>query len=108
MLWLESSDEPVTLMSRAFVREESDEQGPRRSYPLPERTDPGYDRAAASALLEGARVGDIAAAEAATGYVWGEPLLRSYVEQAWQDAREKGDERLEQVAARYLTKTSRR
>ena len=45
-------------MSRAFVREDNDENLPRRSYRLPSRDDPAFDAAAARALLEGARVGD--------------------------------------------------
>jgi hypothetical protein len=89
-------------VSRAFVREDDNENRPRRSYPLPPRDDPGYDHAAARALLEGARVGDIASAEEATGYAWGAPELRSHVEQilAWAEA--EGDERLAQVAERFL------
>ena len=89
-------------VSRAFVREDDNENRPRRSYPLPPRDDPGYERAAARALLEGARVGDTATAEEATGYAWGAPELRSHVEQilAWAEA--EGDERLAQVAERFL------
>jgi len=61
-------------MSRAFVKE--DEGGPERRYVLPHRDDPGYDEAAALALLEGADAGDSYGAERATGYRWGEPKLR--------------------------------
>ena len=43
-------------MSRAFIKEDAD--GPERRYNLPARSDPGYDAAAALALLEGANVGD--------------------------------------------------
>jgi hypothetical protein len=89
-------------MSRAFVREDAGDERPRRSYSLPPRDDPDYDRAAAQALLEGARIGDTAAAEEATGYRWGEPALRPYVETLLLWAREAGDERLEQVAERFL------
>ena len=89
-------------MSRAFVREEGGEDLPRRSYSLPPRGDPGYDAAAARALLEGARAGDTLGAEEATGYAWGTPALRQHVERllAWAEA--DGDDRLVQVAERFL------
>lgn len=89
-------------MSRAFVKEEGDADRPRRSWPLPAREDPGYDPAAARALLEGARVGDTGSAEEATGYPWGDPRLRSHVERILQWAEADGDERLVQVAERFL------
>jgi Xaa-Pro aminopeptidase len=38
----------------------------------------------------------------ATGYYWGEPLLRPYVEEFRAAAEAAGDDRLEQVARRYL------
>jgi hypothetical protein len=41
-------------------------------------------------------------AERATGYYWGEPLLRPYVEEFRAAAEAAGDDRLEQVARRYL------
>jgi hypothetical protein len=89
-------------VSRAFVKEDGDEHRPRRNYSLPPRDDPGYDAAAARALLEGARVGDTLGAEEATGYAWGTPSLRPHVEKvlAWAEA--DGDERLAQVAERFL------
>lgn len=89
-------------MSRAFVREDAGEDRPRRAYALPARDDPDYDRSAAAALLEGARIGETFAAEEATGYRWGEPTLRPYVVKILAWAREAGDERLEQVAERFL------
>lgn len=89
-------------MSRAFVREDTGPDLPGRSYALPPREDPAYDLAAARALLEGARVGETFAAEDATGYRWGEPILRRHVERLLTWAREAGDERLEQVAERFL------
>ena len=68
-------------MSRAFVKEDAGGWGdPGKRYSLPGRTDPGYDEAAAEALLEGARSGDTGSAESATGYYWGEPKLRPHVE----------------------------
>jgi hypothetical protein len=87
-------------MSRAFVKE--DAGGPERRYKLPPKTDPGYDAAAAWALLEGANAGDSYSAELATGYRWGEPKLRPHVEQILQEARDAANERLEQLAERFL------
>ena len=75
---------------------------PRRNYGLPERDDPGYDRAAARALLEAARVSETQLAERATGYYWGEPALRPYVEEMLAEAEQAQDDRLEQVARRFL------
>jgi hypothetical protein len=89
-------------MSRAFTKEDHDEPRPRRSWSLPPRDDPSYDEAAASALLEGARVSEVLEAEEATGYAWGEPRLRRFVEQKLERARAEGDDRLEQVAERFL------
>jgi hypothetical protein len=87
-------------MSRAFVRE--DAGGPEPRYNLPPRTDPGFDAAAAQALLDGANVGDSYGAELATGYRWGEPKLRPHVERILTQARQEGNERLEQLARRFL------
>jgi hypothetical protein len=87
-------------MSRAFVKEDSDEPAPR--YYLPKRDDPGYDAAAAAALLEGANVGDSFSAEQATGYTWGEPRLRPHMERILREAEAAGNERLEQLARRFL------
>jgi hypothetical protein len=87
-------------MSRAFVNENAD--GPKPRYVLPKRDDPGFDEAAAWALLEGANVGDSHSAQLATGYEWGEPRLRPHVERILAQAREQGNERLEQLAQRFL------
>jgi hypothetical protein len=89
-------------MSRAFLRDDAEGEMPRRHYDLPARDDPGYDRAAARARLEAARVGETQLAERATGYYWGEPVLRPYVEVVLQEAEAAGDDRLEQVARRFL------
>jgi hypothetical protein len=75
---------------------------PRRNYALPDRADPGFDLAAARALLDAARVNETQLAERATGYYWGEPKLRRHVEQILADAERDGDDRLEQVARRFL------
>jgi hypothetical protein len=90
-------------MSRAFVKEDGAAWGdPGRRYSLPDRTDPGFDEAAAEALLEGARAGDTGSAESATGYYWGEKRLRPFVEKIRARAQREGDERLEQLAERFL------
>lgn len=75
---------------------------PRRNYALPERDDPEYERAAARALLEAARVNETQLAERATGFLWGEPALRPYVEEMLLEAERAKDDRLEQVARRFL------
>lgn len=89
-------------MSRAFVHEDSGTSGPRKRYILPSRDDPGYDAAAATLLLEAARAGETASAEEATGYYWGEPRLHSHVRSVLARAEAEGDERLAQLAARFI------
>jgi hypothetical protein len=89
-------------MSMAFLRDDAEGEMPRRAYDLPERDHPDYDRAAARALLEAARVNETQLAERATGYYWGEKRLRSYVEEIRASAEKSGDDRLEQVARRFL------
>ena len=89
-------------MSRAFLRDDAEGEMPRRNYALPERDDPEFERAAARALLEAARVNETQLAERATGFYWGEPRLRPYVEEALAEAERARDERLEQVARRFL------
>jgi hypothetical protein len=89
-------------MSRAFVNEDAGAGGPRKDYHLPDRDDPDFDAAAAKALLEGARAGDTASAEEATGYRWGEPTLAAHVRRIRHAAEAEGDDRLEQLARRFL------
>ena len=89
-------------MSQAFLRDDAEGEMPRRNYALPARDDPEFDRAAARALLEAARVNETQLAERATGYYWGEPRLRPYVEELLAEAEAAKDERLEQVARRFL------
>ena len=91
-------------MSRAFIKE--DASGPERRFNLPPKTDPGYDAAAAMALLEGANVGDSYSAELATGYTWGESKLKPHIERILTQARAEGNERLEQLAERFLKATA--
>jgi type IV pilus biogenesis protein CpaD/CtpE len=92
-------------MSRAFAPKDDPPDPPAATYSLPGRDDAGYDAAAAAALLQGARIADTATAEVATGYRWGEPRLRRHVEKILELAIASGDERLEQVAGRFLRAT---
>jgi hypothetical protein len=89
-------------MSRAFVKEDAGWSDPGKRYSLPARDDPGYDEAAAEALLQAARAGDTGSAENATGYYWGEKQLRPFVEKILARAEREGDERLTQLATRFL------
>lgn len=89
-------------MSRAFLRDDAEGEMPRRNYNLPDRDDPEFDRVSARALLEAARVSETQLAERATGYYWGEPVLRPYVEELLAEAVRAKDERLEQLARRFL------
>ncbi|HVH38585.1 MAG TPA: hypothetical protein VM764_01045 [Gemmatimonadaceae bacterium] len=86
----------------AFLRDDAEGEMPRRNYGLPARDDPDFDRVAARALLEAARVSETQLAERATGYYWGEPSLRPYVEVILAEAERDRDDRLEQVARRFL------
>lgn len=88
-------------MSRAFAREDPNDP-PDKDFGLPDRNDPGFDAAAARALLEAARAGDTDAAERATGYYWGEQRLRPHVRRILTEAIEAGDERLAQLAKRFV------
>ena len=87
-------------MSRAFVHEDPAEPEPK--YDLPARTDPGFDAAAARALIQGANAGDSLSAETATGYRFGEARLRPHVERMLAEAIAEKDERMEQLARRFL------
>lgn len=90
-------------MSRAFLRDDAEGEMPFRDYGLPaDREDPDFDRIAARALLEAARVGETQLAERATGYYWGEPRLKPYVETILAEAERASDDRLEVLARRFL------
>ena len=89
-------------MSRAFLRDDAEGEMPRRNYDLPERDDPEFERAAARAMLEAARVNETQLAERATGLYWGEARLRPFVEEMLVEAERAKDERLAQVARRFL------
>jgi hypothetical protein len=90
-------------MSRAFVNEDAEPWGdPSRRYVLPDRDDPDFDAAAAEALLDAARDGQTGSAEMATGYYWGETRLKPHVQRILDHAIENGDDRLVQLAQRFL------
>ena len=95
-------------MSRAFVNEDAEGGDTTGRYTLPDRSDPEFDLAAARALLRGADLGDTLGAEAATGYFWGDPALAVHVERILGEAREDRDDRLEQLAERFLRAQGRR
>jgi len=88
-------------MSRAFINEDAGgDQAPR--FSLPERDSPHYDEAAAWALIQGADEGDSVSAEWATGYRWGEARLAPEVRRILADAEERGQDRVAQLARRFL------
>jgi hypothetical protein len=89
-------------VSRAFVNEDAGSSGPVKGFGLPARDDPSYDAVATEVLLEAARAGDTSSAEQATGYYWGEPKLKDHVRRILARAQQAGDERLEQLARRFL------
>ena len=86
----------------AFLREDAEGEMPRRDYGLPPRDDPEFDARAARALLEAARVGETQLAERATGYYWGETVLKPHVDAIRAEAERRGDDRLAQLAERFL------
>lgn len=91
-------------MSRAFVREDDGGFVAPGRFALPPPDAPGYNAAAARALIEAARDGNTASAEAATGYLWGEPRLHHHVRRllAEAEAAPEQDRRLIRVARRFL------
>ena len=89
-------------MSRAFVGENEQWGDPGYRIALPARDDPGFDAAAAEALIEAARNGQTGAAEVATGYYWGEKALHGEVRKILERARAARDERLIQLCERFL------
>jgi len=90
-------------MSRAFVGEHDQWGDPGYRVALPPRGDPGFDAAAAEALLEAARAGKTGSAEEATGYYWGEPKLHQHVRAVLARAEQAGDERLVQLCRRFVS-----
>ena len=93
-------------MSRAFVNEDASGPDDAPRFTLPEPGDPGYEAAAALAMLEGARSGHTREAEEATGYRWGDRALVDHVErlvdQEMTRPADERDQRLIQVGRRYL------
>ena len=90
-------------MSRAFVNEDAGQWGnPGRRFNLPDRDDPGFDKEAAEAMLDAARDGDTGSAEMATGYYWGEEKLKPFVVDILARARLEDDDRMIQLAERFL------
>lgn len=90
-------------MSRAFTDDDAaGEPTPEHRYPLPERDHPDFLMAAARALLDGADVADSFGAEEATGFAWGAKELIPQMQQILADARRRGQDRLEQLAERFL------
>lgn len=84
------------------MNEDAGGSAPKRGYGLPPRDDPGFDDAAARALLQGAIDRETESAEAATGYYWGEPKLAPIVRRILLEAQASGDEELERAARRFL------
>jgi hypothetical protein len=93
-------------MSRAFVNEDAG-GGPEAEYRLPDPDSPYYREAAAWALLQGADQGDSRGAEEATGYRWGDPLLAPEVQAILAGAEAKGEDRVAQLARRFLREAAR-
>ena len=93
-------------MSRAFVNEDAGYEPPPR-FDLPDPEAPHFDEAAAWALLEGADQGDSRSAERATGYRWGEPALAPRVAEILTRAEAEGEDRLAQLARRFLKASAR-
>lgn len=88
-------------MSRAFVNE--DAGGPAEpEFRLPDPDSPYYAEAAAWALIQGADEGDTRSAEEATGFPWGAPELTEHMETILAQAEEEGQDRVAQLARRYL------
>jgi hypothetical protein len=88
-------------MSRAFVNEDAGGEE-KVTFSLPDVDSPYYDEAAAWALIQGADQGDSVSAEIATGYRWGEERLVPHVEKILDKAEEEGQDRVAQLARRYL------
>jgi hypothetical protein len=93
-------------VSRAFVNEDA-AGGPEPEYRLPDPDSPYYDEAAAWALIQGADQGDSRGAEDATGYRWGDPLLAEEVGKILERAEADGEDRVAQLARRFLRKAGR-
>ncbi len=80
---------------------------PGPEYRLPDPDSPYYPEAAAWALIQGADEGDTRSAEDATGYNWGAPELAPHMETILAGAEEQGQDRVAQLARRYLKAADR-
>jgi hypothetical protein len=93
-------------MSRAFVREDTDDATQPLRFTLPARRSPAWPAAAAMALLEAAYAGRTGDGEAATGIGWGDPALAAEVRRVLDEELARPeleqDRRLLQVARRYV------
>lgn len=91
-------------MSRAFVNEDAGGNDRARHYAtgLPPRDDRAFPAAAARAILDAAVAGETGAGEEATGIYWGDARLRPHVKAILAEARRDGNDRLEQLAERFL------
>ena len=90
-------------MSRAFVKDDDAQKEPE--FRLPDADSPCYEEAAAWALIQGADEGDSRSAESATGYQWGDPMLTSHIEKILKEAEATGEDRVAQLARRFLRAT---
>jgi len=90
-------------VSRAFVKEDDHQDEPE--YRLPDPDSPYYGEAAAWALIHGADEGDTKSAEVATGYRWGDAELKSHMATILEKAEAEGQDRVAQLARRYLKAT---
>ena len=88
-------------MSRAFVNEDAGGDS-QPQFSLPDPDSPYFDEAAAWALIQGADQGDSVSAELATGYRWGEARLVSHIRGILENAERDGQERVAQLARRFL------
>ncbi len=93
-------------MSRAFVNEDAGGTA-EPEYRLPDPESPYFSEAAAWALIQGADAGDSRSAEDATGYRWGDPLLVAEVREILERAENEGQDRVAQLARRFLREAAR-
>ena len=92
-------------MSRAFVKEQDGDREP--DFRLPDPDSPYFDEAAAWALITGADEGNTRGAELATGCRWGEPRLVPRIESILEEAEAQGQDRVAQLARRFLRASTR-
>ena len=88
-------------MSRAFVNEDAGGV-PAPRYHLPDPESPYFVEAAAWALIQGADQGDTLGAERATGIRWGDERIAPAVREILQRAEAEGQDRVAQLARRFL------